>query len=474
MKRWLIALLVCLLLPFGADAKAETEEAADLSKACTFDFGSYPDANYRVLHKNKYHQKFDANASFSLTWEEAFSDARLCLQWYEMPEGVSVLQYDALGTLVRSDTLLPYPETITPLLPESRKAVVQAGEAGMRTQFCAVYGPGELPDPFHEWQETPDHLDYLLISTHPDDDVLFLGSVVPTYGAEQGYIGTIIYVTCDYRARMSEAENGAWAMGLRYRPVFFGLPDVRQDAPKEEKDRFRYEELLEMTVRAYRSLRPAVVFAQDENGEYGHWQHKLTSKAAREAFALAADPAYDPESAEAYGTWQVQKLYLHLYPENTLMIDAHAGLSFFGGLDAYQVARAAYKKHESQQAYSFAVKRDDKDYAFNRFGMAEGVVPAGEDVFDHVEPSLLSDYVPPPPTPEPTPEPTPDPTPEPTEAPPETDARIPEASAAPKPDASAPAPSKFRPLIWIAVGTVAAAAIGGTAAYFWRKRRNAG
>ena len=151
-------------------------------------------------------------------------------------------------------------------------------------------------------------------------------------------------------------------------------------------------------------MRPLVVFAQDLKGEYGHWQHKLTAKAAREAFALAADPAYDPESAAQYGTWQVQKLFLHLYSENTIQIDAHAPLSFFDGKDAYEVARKAFLKHETQQRYHFRVSRDNKRYAFNRFGMAEGIVPAGEDVFDNVDETLLCSYIPP--TPEPTAAPT--------------------------------------------------------------------
>ena len=124
-------------------------------------------------------------------------------------------------------------------------------------------------------------------------------------------------------------------------------------------------------------FKPREQTPKDENGEYGHWQHVLTSKAAVEAATLAADPAYDSESAAQYGTWQVQKVFLHLYEENRIMIDSHAPLSFFDGADAYEVACKAYQKHESQQEFWFSVKRDDAAYAFNRFGMAAGAVPAG-------------------------------------------------------------------------------------------------
>ena len=429
----LICILTALLCATVLPARAETAQAEDLTGRMTFDFGVYGKAQKNVLERSVSRQTFKVNASFSMTWDEPLSNARLCVQWFDLPENVSVLQYDAAGALLSEQTLPQLPETITPLLPDARKAVVQAGNAGMTVWFLGVYGAGELPDPFHDFLETPDHLDYLLISTHPDDDVLYLGSVVPVYGAERGYTGTVVYVTTPNRERVTEAENGAWAMGVRYRPVFLGMNDVSDAARKKKGSLFRYEDVLLNIVRIYRRLHPVVVFAQDFKGEYGHWQHELTTKAAQEAFSLAADPTYDPESAEQYGTWQVQKLFIHLYKKNTIVIDAHEPLSFFDGKDAFEVARAAYKKHASQQKYKFKVERDTGRFPFNCFGMAEGVVEVGEDVFDNIDETLLSDYVPP--TPEPTAEPTPEPTPEPTEAP------TPEPTAAPTVAEETPEPS---------------------------------
>ncbi len=475
MKRgrlFIICILILLLALPVLPAAAETEQAEDLTETFRFDFGPDPDAAKRILRDREQYHTFRENGAFTLAWDAETRDARLCISWRESPENVSVTQYAADGSALLQETLVPHPDSVVPLLPEARSAAVQAGEDGMKVLFCAVYGPGGLPEPFHEWQETPDRLDYLLISTHPDDDVLYLGSIIPTYGAEQGRVGTIVYVTCQNRVRADEAENGAWAMGLRYRPVFLGMKDVDNSASKDAKNAFKYSELLVNTVRVYRRFRPLVVFAQDLNGEYGHWQHKLTAKAAREAFSLAAEPAFDPESYEQYGAWQVQKLYLHLFRKNKLTVDAHAPLSFFGGRDAYDVACEAYRKHETQQRFRFKVRRDDGAYAFNRFGMAEGVVPVGNDVFDGIDERLLCGYVEPTPTPEPTPEPTqtatPAPTPEPaptivpvTPAPAETAQKT-----APKPDVQ-----DLRPLLWIGVVTAATAAVVGVAAYFWKKRQ---
>ena len=453
--RFLFSVVICLLLLCVIpNAAAETEQAEDLTEQCSFDFASDAGMAYRMFKNRSYSQMFDAHASFSFTWEEAFSDARLCLQWFDLPEDICVLQYDADGALLVSETLPNLPETITPLLREARRAEVRIGEKQTRVWLCGVYGKGELPDPFHDWEELPERLDYLLIATHADDDVLFLGSIPPIYGAERGYVGTVAYVTDSGRERISEAEDGAWALGIRIRPLFFGFPDIERGAGKDRRERMTYEALLQQMVETYRRCRPLVVFAQDEKGEYGHWQHILSSKAARDAFALAADPTFDPESAERYGTWQVQKLYLHLYPENTIVTDDQMPLAFFDGQNAYEVARAAFKKHVTQQGSGYAVNRVEGFFMFpfNRFGMAEGVVPSGDDVFDGIDETLFAAYVPP------TPEPTEAPTPEPTEPPTPEPTETPEISLTPRPtdaptavptaEPDAEKPDESRLLLW--------------------------
>ena len=485
MKRIFI-LIICmlLLLPAAVPAHADTEKAKKETDRYTFDFGEYRYAASRILRDSDHYQIFEPNDSFSMTWKEAFEGARLCLRWKVLPNDVHILQYGADGTLLVEDALPVFYETFTTLLPDARKAVVQAGGEGMQIQTCEVYGPGELPEPYHDWEPTPDHLDYLLLSTHMDDDVLFLGSIPPTYGAEQGYVGTVVYVTTQRYLRIREAENCAWRMGIRCYPIFLGMKDVVENATKEKRAKFKYEDLLQNIVRIYRRYRPLVVFAQDENGEYGHWQHVFVSKVSREAFRLAADATYDPESAQLYGTWQVQKLFLHLYQENPITVDSHTPLSAFGGETAFEVARAAYKMHESQQQYRFRVTEDDDSYAFNRFGMAEGVVPVGDDIFDNIDETLFAGYEPPPtpepteePTPEPTEEPTPEPTGEPTPEPTEEPAPEPESEFVPTEAPQTPVPEPQMPkkdplpLILIGVITAAAAIAVGAAAYVWKKRR---
>ncbi|MBR3178642.1 MAG: PIG-L family deacetylase [Clostridia bacterium] len=430
LKRYIILILSALLLAAPLFSYADSKGAKNLTDKCTIDYGGVKTAKTRVTdNKVKTYQIFQAGAQIKLSWKDNVPAHYLCMQWYEFPESIALRLYDAGGEELFSGMLEKRPETVIVLPENARSAVIEAVDREMKLSKLAVYGEGELPDPFHEWKDTPGKLDYLVIATHPDDDVLFLGSAVSIYGAERGYKGSIVYVTSGTRQRVSEAENGAWALGLRYDPIFLWFPDIEPSASTKKKSEFVYEDLLLSFVRLYRQYKPPVVFAQDVNGEYGHWQHKLTSKASVEAFALAADPEYDPESLEQFGVWQVQKVYLHLYKENVLKLDANSPLEFFGGTDAWNVARIAYKKHESQQKYGFAVERNKGSYPFNLFGMIKGTVEAGSDAFDNIDETLLSSYVPPtpPPTPVPTdtPAPTPDPTPTPSPVPTQSPSPVP-------------------------------------------------
>lgn len=412
-KRGLICLLALLLCLLPAMTRAEDTKAKEYTKYCQIDCdvrdGTRHLLNWFVTDR----VAFPADKGVTISWTDDYPIVYLCLQWFTPPEGATVRAFDGDGQLLAEEALRSYPEYAIPLPEQTRSATVTAGEAGMDMSQLHVFGEGTLPDPFHLWQETPEQLDYLLISTHPDDDVLYLGSIVPIYGAEQGYVGSIAYVTCMTRGRMTEAENGAWEMGLRYHPLFMGFPDIPRDAKPERKAQFVYDDLVRDTVRLYRKYHPAVVFAQGEKGEYGHWQHVLTSQAAVEAYDLAADPTYDTESVESYGVWQVQKLYLHDYEENKLRLDGNVPLEAFNGTTAWNVARKAFQKHESQVQYGFFVMRDDEKNAFNRFGMIKGVVEAGDDAFANIPAELLSTYDPsaPAPTPEPSPEATPEPSP---------------------------------------------------------------
>lgn len=368
------------------------------------------------------------SAEYPLRVELRESGAKyLCLGW-EKAEANRVIRFYGDQDLLLSEVTELYPfhdEVLTIPAETVRLEISAAGEEKLALAEVLLYTEGLLPEPWnYAWEPTPEHLDFLIISTHFDDDTLFLGAVMPIYGAEQGYTGTILYMTYQQRLRLDEALRGAWTMGTRYYPLFAMLPDVYKDTALHAPE-FSEEIVTKSLVQFYRQYKPLVIFTQDTEGEYGHWQHIRTVQCALNAITLAADASYDPESASQYGTWQVQKAYTHMYPENKLILDTRAPLNAFDGLNAFEIAEAAYKKHVSQQGFWFYVS-DENEYSIADYGLSFSAVDnPGEDVFDGIDESLFAGYVPPTPTPSPEPTPTMEPTPTPTNTPVLTDAPTP-------------------------------------------------
>ena len=394
-KLALVYLAFLLILTGIPEAYAETEErpAEDLTRHMRIEQSTGHSNAASQIRDDDLSQTFSyfPYEQIRLTWEKAPKKAvYLCIQWGTPPERVRIRQLDENGALLSDAYADPVYDGVIPLTENTAAVTVTAGPEGMEFARIALFSEGTLPAPFFPWKDTPKGMDYLIVSTHPDDDVLFMGGIIPTYGAEQGYVGTVAYVTIPSRKRVNEASLCAWEMGTQYRPVFLGFSDIGQPVKDNYLNRFLPETVTLALVRMLREYRPLVVFSHDMNGEYGHWQHKIVSASVLEACRLSADPEYDPLSYAEFGTWEVKKSYLHLYEENLLIMDISTPLESRGGRTALEVALDAFKLHKSQQNGRHEVEDENGKYAMNRFGMAYGTVEAGNDVFDNIDPALLS------------------------------------------------------------------------------------
>ena len=341
-------------------------------------------------------------------WNDApETPAYFCIQWGALPDRITLRQSDASGNLLSETIAESVYDTIIALSPKAECVTILPNASGMDLARIALFSEGSLPAPFFQWNDTPKGMDYLIVSTHPDDDVLFMGGIIPTYGAELGYVGTVAYVTTPSRLRVNEANLCVWEMGSTYRPLFLGFPDILPTLKDTYSDRFSKEAVTLALVRMLRAYRPLVVFSHDVKGEYGHWQHKIVSASVVDACRFCADPTYDSLSYAQFGTWQIQKCYLHLYADNPLEMEIQTPLPSRGNRTAFEVAQDAFMFHKSQQTGRHIVEDENGRYAMNRFGMAYGTVEAGNDVFDNIDPKLLSSYTlsEPSPTPAPSVEP---------------------------------------------------------------------
>lgn len=285
----------------------------------------------------------------------------------------------------------------------------------------------ELPDIGIPFSPQAEKADLLVISAHPDDELLYFGGTIATYAGERGMTVQVAYMAHGHGlTRIREAMRGLSTCGDTVAPVFLNFRDKYSEDLKTAEKYWGRETTTEAVVELIRRFRPEVIVTHDLKGEYGHGAHRITAAAALDAVTLAADPSYAPESAGRYGTWQAKKLYLHLYPENRITMDWRIPLTAFEGQTALQIAQEAYECHESQLEYHHTVY-DSGKYSSIEYGLAFTAVgpdEQGGDFFENIPPESLTGYIPP------SPSPTPDPTPPPTETP--TPAPTPEPTAEPE------------------------------------------
>ena len=127
-------------------------------------------------------------------------------------------------------------------------------------------------------------------------------------------------------------------------------------------------------IELFRRYKPEVVVTHDIDGEYGHGVHQVCADIVLNALNQSADGQYDRKSAEAWGTWDVPKCYIHLYPEDQITFDWHAAkLTAFEGSSAFAVADAAWRCHLSQQNTEYMVYTDGP-YDSQVFGLYRSLV----------------------------------------------------------------------------------------------------
>lgn len=230
----------------------------------------------------------------------------------------------------------------------------------LRLNELTAYGPGQPPDSVQRWQHGREgETDLVLFSAHGDDEQIFFAGLLPYYAGELGYQVQVVYLTNHRNVdnqRAHEMLNGLWAVGVRSYPVFGTFGDYMTTTKDKAYSSFAYmgvtkEKLLGFVVEQLRKFRPKVAVGHDLiNGEYGHGAHMLYAELLTEAVELSPDPQAYPELAQEYGVWDVPKTYLHLYPENEIVMDYDRPLERFGGKTAFQVTRdIGFARHWSQQ-----------------------------------------------------------------------------------------------------------------------------
>lgn len=266
-----------------------------------------------------------------------------------------------------------------------------------------AYSSGQVPDSVQKWNDpVDDKTDLILFSTHGDDEQLFFAGILPYYAVERGYQVQVVYLT-DHRndnpRRIHEMLNGLWAVGIRSYPIFGEYNDFFVTDMQTAYNSFKVlgwpkEQMVGFVVEQLRRFKPLVVVGHDFKGEYGHGQHMVYADLLAEALEISNDAGYYPELAERYGLWDVPKAYVHLYEENSIVMDWDQPMESFGGMTPFQVTKElGFPCHISQQVdfawyiYPYDTAAEIVKYNPCKFGLYRttvGLDVEKNDFFEHL------------------------------------------------------------------------------------------
>ena len=247
--------------------------------------------------------------------------------------------------------------------PVSVSIVFPAG-----TQVANIYAfSGEAPSWVQKWEPMLEKADLLLVSTHSDDEQLFLGGLLPYYVNEKKLDVQVVYFIQHFHKKMRVFEhyrqheqlNGLWTVGVKHYPYMSEFPDAyaegktKAEAVQNILSTFNYygyhmDDFRQFAVEVLRKFKPLVVVTHDLDGEYGHPAHIICADVMTDAVDLAADPEQYPEIAAQYGTWQPEKVYIHLYGKNTVTMDWDTPLDSLNGMTPFQMTQEGFRYHLSQ------------------------------------------------------------------------------------------------------------------------------
>ena len=320
------------------------------------------------------------------------------IEWMFDPTGFELIEYDAAQTQLRRRTqadTFPNICTMFTLLPETRLVQLRMTAKGQEVGRLALYSEGILPADVQTWLPPVEKADMMVVSTHQDDEVIFLGGTIPYSDVVCARPTITVYMANCTRERRREALECLWEMGSRHYPEFVNLKDKRVDTISEGIELWGGKDnILKEMVQRIRRYKPEVIVTQDLNGEYGHNQHKIVARAMKYAVEAAADASRYPDSYRQYGAWQVKKLYIHLYKENQIRMDWLTPQPACGGLTLLKVAQNGMARHASQTKY-YSVKNGGQ-YDNALFGLQVSTVGedvAKDDFFENIPENASAEYL---------------------------------------------------------------------------------
>ena len=345
MKKILLIIFL-MLIPI----KVYADDASDISKESTF---SINDVIYKKFTDDSVKTVNKIPAGNNLVIYNPNGNIKQLYIIYEISskKGTLTTSNNEIKDLGSNDFLHEYIN-----LDKAAESVTLNYNEDTQISEIRVFTEGNTPKDVQKWTRES-YADLMIFSTHADDEQLFFAGVMPTY-INRGKKVHVVYLARhdvgSYYApsRLHEQLDGLWALGVTDYPTFGLIPDAYSeniDAARSQMNAagFTDDDVIKFDVDQLRKYKPKVVLGHDENGEYGHGQHRLNCYTLKQAIEKSGDTNYTDSSLEVYS---VPKFYIHLYDmDNKTVLNYDEPLEKYDGKTAYEISKEGYSKHLSQQ-----------------------------------------------------------------------------------------------------------------------------
>ena len=368
---------------------AAAESARELTGACTFDSNG-KSKDYALMTDGEVGSYFPLRET----------KAQMTISSPEPMGGIYIMAFDKYGrdhdydlqiregddwrTIDQGGTYLAHWHELPENVTEAR--IVGTGKERLRLAEIRIFAPGEPPAEIQRW-ETLEKCDLMLLTAHPDDEILWFAGLMPTYGGDRGYRIQVAVMVPTGGQRKLELLGAIWHCGVKYYPEMLGFIDKNGKAPEKQYSLWRGKNrVLSRVTEVIRKHRPEVLVTHGEKGEYGHGAHKTAADAAKNVLKMTGNAKKFPDSAKQYGTWEIKKLYLHEYAKNPITCDWDQPLEAFGGRTGYEVAAEAFQFHGSQvrRDWEFEVHGAHDNAAFGLYYTSVGNDSGIGDLMEHI------------------------------------------------------------------------------------------
>ncbi len=128
-------------------------------------------------------------------------------------------------------------------------------ENKLKLAEVTLYGPGDKPEKVPQWIDL-EKCDLMLLATHPDDDLLWFGGLMPTYAGERGYKVQVVYMVPTGGLRKLEMLDALWTCGVTAYPGLLNLRDQRGKNLSEQYSLWGQKTVTTKVVEAIRRYKP--------------------------------------------------------------------------------------------------------------------------------------------------------------------------------------------------------------------------